>query len=173
MTAPNPESLYCVNHPQTATLLRCNKCGRPVCARCIVRTPVGYRCKDCNRSQQQVYVTAQWPDYVIAFALPALLAPLCGLLSVPLGFFVIFLAPVAGGGIAELVRLAVRRRRGRQLHWTAAGGFVAGCLPLLGYFLFLALGGGLASLTGLLWPALYIVLGAGALLARLRGISIG
>ena len=172
MTASSPEPLHCVNHPKTATWLRCNKCGRPVCSKCIVRTPVGYRCKDCTRSQQQVFETARWPDYVVAFVLPALLAPLGGVLSVPLGFFAIFLAPVAGGIIAELVRLAARGRRGRRLNLVAAGGFVAGCLPLLAYFIFLALGGG-ANLMSLVWPALYITLGVGALMARLRGISIG
>ena len=38
-----PESLTCANHPDRETLLRCNKCGKPICISCAVRTPVGYR----------------------------------------------------------------------------------------------------------------------------------
>ena len=35
---------YCANHPGVETSLRCNKCGKPICAKCAVRTPTGYRC---------------------------------------------------------------------------------------------------------------------------------
>jgi len=180
MTDANVEIIYCVNHPQTATGLRCNKCGKPVCTKCIVRTPVGYRCKDCLRSQQQVFETAVWYDYVLAAIITAPLAGIAGALIINLGFFIIFLAPVAGGLIAELVRWAVRRRRGKYLTWVAAIAFVAGCLPLLGLPLLvgiLALFSGEPSglgfsILGVLWPAFYCVLGASTVYARLRGISV-
>jgi hypothetical protein len=154
-----------------------------------VRTPVGYRCRECVRGQQQVFVTAVWSDYIIAAVIVAPLAGLAGFLATSLQFFALFLAPVVGGLLAELVRVAVRRRRGRNLNWVAAGAFVVGCLPLfLGPLLSLALGllgGGTqnagraaASIlfsVGLnsIWIGAYMVLGAGALYARLRGISVG
>jgi MFS family permease len=189
MTNLNDSMLYCANHPKTPTALRCNRCGKPVCSKCIVRTPVGYRCRECVRGQQQVFETAVASDYVITAVIVAPLACLAGFLATSLGFFVIFLAPVVGGLLAELVRAAVRRRRGRRLNWVAAGAFGVGCLPLL-------LGPLLLVLTGLLggpdqnltrmvanvlfsaglsfmWIVVYGVLGAGALYARLRGISIG
>ncbi len=180
MTDYNPPVLYCANHPQTPTALRCNKCGKPVCVKCIVRTPVGYRCKECVRGQQQIFETAVWYDYIIAAVIAAPLAGLAGFLVTSLGFFSIFLAPLAGGLIAELVRLAVRRRRSRYLHWVAVGAFVAGCIPLflmpvLAILVDLltgqrfALAGGLS----LIWIGVYAALGASTLYARLRGISIG
>ena len=189
MTDLNEPILYCANHPQTPTALRCNRCGKPICTKCIVRTPVGYRCRECVRGQQQIFETAIWSDYVITIVLVAPLAGLAGFLASSLGFFVIFLAPVVGGLLAELVRLAVRRRRGRRLNWVALGAFVLGCLPLfLRPLLVVLLGlfGGVSqnlgpSSTGflfatglsLLWPGVYLVMGAGALFARLKGISIG
>jgi hypothetical protein len=189
MTNQTDSVLYCVNHPQTPTALRCNRCGRPVCTKCIVRTPVGYRCRECVRGQQQVFVTAVWSDYVIAAVIVAPLAGLAGFLVTSLQFFAIFLAPVVGGLLAELVRVAVRRHRGRSLNWVAAGAFVAGCLPLffgplLAVFLGLLGGSGQTlgrGATGMLfsaglnfvWIGVYMVLGAGALYARLKGISIG
>ena len=42
------ETLYCIDHPQRETALRCNRCGAPVCTNCIVRTPVGFRCRACD-----------------------------------------------------------------------------------------------------------------------------
>jgi len=39
-----------------------------------VRTPVGYRCRECVRGQQQVFETAVWSDYVIAAVVVAPLA---------------------------------------------------------------------------------------------------
>ncbi len=54
--------LYCTVHPNVETALRCNRCGRPMCNRCAVRTPVGYRCRECVRGQQQVFYTAQTLD---------------------------------------------------------------------------------------------------------------
>lgn len=181
LETPVSETLYCANHPQTATQLRCNKCGKPVCTRCIVRTPVGYRCKDCMRSQQQAFETAVWYDYVIAAVIAAPLAAIATAFAGLLGFFVLFLGPVVGGVVAELIRAAVRRRRGQYLPLVAAAAFVAGAalvvaLPLLGGLLAALTGAGAGALgragLSVLWPIVFSVLGASAVYARLRGISI-
>ncbi|MEA2597233.1 MAG: hypothetical protein QOF01_3702 [Thermomicrobiales bacterium] len=37
----------CSYHPGVMTRLRCSRCGKPICPRCGVRTPVGLRCPDC------------------------------------------------------------------------------------------------------------------------------
>ena len=143
-------------------------------------TPVGYRCRECVRGQQQVFETVIWYDYLVAGALAAILGGLAGALLTRLGWFTIFLAPVAGGAIAEVVRLAVRRRRGRQVDWVAVGAYIVGCLPLFAIGLIYSLGGlagggaGQAAfgLINLLWPAVYTALAAGTFYSRLRGISI-
>src|SRR5689334_11706179 len=124
------DTLYCANHPQTATSLRCNKCNKPICTKCAVRTPVGYRCRECVRGQQQVFETAMWYDYIVAPVAAAILGGIAGAFVTVLGWFVIFLAPVAGGLIAEIVRFLVRRRRGRTLFIAAAAGYAVGCLAL-------------------------------------------
>jgi len=171
------DTLYCANHPQTETSLRCNKCNKLICTRCAVLTPVGYRCRECVRGQQQVFETAVWYDYITAPVAAAILGGILGALLLVLGWFVIFLAPVAGGLVAEIVRAIVRRRRGRNLFLVAAAGYVLGCLPLfLPVLLSLVLDTGrgftLGSLLNLLWPALYAVIATGTFFARLRGIAI-
>lgn len=181
------DTLYCANHPTVATALRCNRCGKPICTRCAVRTPVGYRCRECLRSQQQVFETVKWYDYLVA----ALVAVPIGALSAGIlgnfGFFTLFLAPMVGGVTAEVVRAAVRKRRGRYFTLAAAAAFALGCLavvalPLLAAGLLLALGGeggggGLgqmlpAVLIRGIWPLVYTVLATATLYARLRGISV-
>jgi len=62
--APTP--IYCANHPQVETSLRCNRCGKPICPKCAVSTPTGYRCRECVRGQQKVFETAEWYDYPLA-----------------------------------------------------------------------------------------------------------
>ena len=42
-------SMKCTYHPDVETNLRCSKCGKPICPRCLVETPVGARCPDCAR----------------------------------------------------------------------------------------------------------------------------
>ena len=184
MTDYNAPIVVCANHPNTPTALRCNKCGKPVCVKCIVRTPVGYRCKECVRGQQQIFETVVGSDYIIAAVIAAPLALLAGALVTSLQFFSIFLSPMVGMGIAELVRVAISRRRGRYLNWVAVGAFVAGCLPLLAMPLFWTLAGLVGGRGGapigtlfsaglsLIWIGVYLALGAGTLYARLRGIAI-
>lgn len=132
--------VYCVNHPKTETLLRCNKCGNPVCIKCVVRTPVGYRCKTCMNLQQAGYYNATLLDYVIVAVVGLIASLIGGTIALLLGgfwFIAIFYGPLAGGVIAEVIRWAIQRRRAKYI-WLVAcatvvlGAFlVAGALPLL------------------------------------------
>lgn len=133
---PAEEVMYCTVHPTVETTLRCNKCGRPMCTQCAVRTPVGYRCKECVRGQQKVYFNAKSTDMVIQAVIAAVLgsisAALIGLVSFGfLGWIIAFWAGSAAGAlIADLAHRAVGKRRGRY-SWLAVavaigvGGLVA------------------------------------------------
>ena len=106
-------ALYCANHPNRETVLRCNRCSKPICTSCAVQTPVGYRCRECVGQQQAVYFTGGAVDYVIGGAIALVLGGVASYLMTLLGawFIALILGPAVGIGIAELVRLAVRRRR--------------------------------------------------------------
>jgi hypothetical protein len=40
-------TLRCARHPNTETVLRCGRCDTPICARCMIMSPVGARCPTC------------------------------------------------------------------------------------------------------------------------------
>lgn len=179
MTSPSPAPLYCANHPNVETSLRCNRCDKPICSKCAVLTPTGYRCRECVRSQQKTFDTAQWWDLPVALVIAGVLSCAGSLLTSFLGFFTVLIAPVVGTIIAEVVRFCVQRRRSKALFKVTAAGVILGCLPLvliklLPIFMLLGsnpamAGGGLLSL---LWPVLYLILAASSAYARLSGIQI-
>jgi hypothetical protein len=160
----------CYRHPEVETGLRCNRCNRPICPRCARRTPVGFRCPDCIREQENKYYSGGSADYfiaaLIAFPLSLIAAGLFTYFLGRLGFWVIFIgifiAPAVAGFIAEAVRWGVRKRRSRYLGHVAAGSLILATvivafpvLASLNLFAFLA-------------PGIFLVLGAGTVLARLR-----
>jgi hypothetical protein len=159
------EKLYCVNHPNVETYLRCNKCGRPVCA-------------DCVRTQQRVFYADFRPAYYLVAAVVALpLALVAGWLVPSLGWYAIILGPLAGVGIVQVVRWAIRRRRGQYTWLVVCGCIAVGALPQLLLSLLSLLGpvadpanamlyvGGLMRLV---WTVVYVVAAASAAYAVLR-----
>ena len=114
------EYQVCYKHPDRKTYLRCNKCGRPICMECAVQTPTGYRCKDCVKSQQKVFDTAESKDYFIG----GIIAFVIGLAGSVLDQLIPFLpsyitAFIMGGLFGKLVctavRAAVNKRRSEKL----------------------------------------------------------
>lgn len=174
MTTPQPTTLHCANHPNRETLLRCNRCEKPICLECAVQTPTGYRCKECIRSQQKVFVTARTQDYFFAFFLAGILSFMGSLLVSFIGFFSILLAPAAGFLIAEAVRKVTGRRRSKILFQVAAGaaalGAVVNLFPVL--FMILLSGAGLGYLAGFIWPVVYALIVSTTVYANLSGIRV-
>lgn len=118
----------CYRHPSRETALRCYTCGKPICTQCAVKTPVGYSCPDCIRELRTGYYNATFLDYGIAFVVTLLLSMLASYFVGFLGFFIIFVAPVAGTIIGRITFRAVRRHRGRWLPHCVAGSVVLGAL---------------------------------------------
>ena len=173
---PSPEPvLYCYYHPKVETTLRCNNCEKPICPKCAVLTPTGYRCRDCVRVHQKVFETAQWIDYPLALGLAGILAFAGSFLASLFGFLTLFIAPIAGGIIAEVIRFITRRRRSSLLFQLAAAGTVLGSLPLLLSPLVGALAGGYgfgSIFLRLIWQAVYLILVTSTTYYRLGGIQI-
>jgi hypothetical protein len=176
-----PETLYCYIHPNRPTTLRCNRCERPICAQDAILTPTGYRCPECIRTQQKVFDTALWYDYLTAFFTAAFGSGIASWLTYLIsGFFfglgVLLLAPAAGAVIGNLVLRVIGHRRSRPLFMTAAGGIIAGALPalLIGALPILLAGGrGIGALLPLIWEVVYLFMAVPAAYTQISGLKIG
>lgn len=120
------EPVACANHPFRKTVLHCNRCGKPICTKCIVRTPVGYRCKQCIEEQQEVYSTARWYDYVSAFLASGLITGGFGLLTSFLCCFIIPAAPIIAGAVVGAAKWATANRWSHNLQWAVIAGAFSG-----------------------------------------------
>jgi len=175
-----PPKLFCYVHPNRETVLRCNRCERPICNECAVLTPTGYRCKECVRGQQKIFETAQTSDYLVSFVIAGVLGFLGSLIPSFLAFFgflIIFIAPVIGMVIAEAVRRVTHRRRAKRLFQLTASAALLGSLPLLLVNVLGAiLSGGRFNILGvglsLVWQGLYSFLVTSSLYYRLSGIRM-
>ena len=161
---------HCYRHPETETGLRCNRCNKFICPQCAQRTPVGFRCPDCIREQEDKYFTGTNVDYVIAaviaFPLSLITAFLFTFILGGFGFFTLIIAflaaPFAAGLIAEAVRWGVGKRRSRYLRHVVIACLVLGALPFLLVLLFSG------NMFGLIAPGMLIFLGSTTIAARLR-----
>jgi hypothetical protein len=167
---------YCFYHPSTETELRCNRCGKYICIRDAVRTPVGYRCRDCVHSQQDIFYNALPTDYLIAAAITLPIAYGAGLIVPRLFWLAIFVGPLVGGLISEAIQRLTKKRRGRYTWLVAVGCLVVATVLAMLPELQLLLNGRLGLITNgasnltinLIIDAIYLVLCGGTLIARLR-----
>ena len=161
--------MKCATHPEVETNLRCGKCGKPICPRCMVQTPVGARCPDCARLYKLPTYRVSTSYYLRAIGTALGMAVVCGVVwgligsVVPFFYLNLLLAPGAGYAIAEVVGLAVNRKRGRGL------ATVAGAAVVISYLVTIFLPWGLPfSLLHILLDLLAVGLGIFVAVNRLR-----
>lgn len=57
---PPAGAVACKRHPGTQTMLRCTRCGDPICPDCMRPAAVGYQCPSCAKgSRQEIHRPAQ------------------------------------------------------------------------------------------------------------------
>jgi hypothetical protein len=127
MSAP----MYCTNHPNRETLLRCAKCDRPICTECAIRHPVGLRCPECAKLRKVPTYDVPTTYYLRAFGAGLITSAVSSIVIqiLPLFFLSFFAALVAGGAIAEVISRVTRHKRGMGLQ------IVAGLCIILGFLL--------------------------------------
>jgi hypothetical protein len=131
----SPEVIFCANHPRVETSLRCNKCGKPICSKCAKLTPVGYRCPECIREREDVFFNATPADYIIAAVTGLILGGIFSFIVPWIGFFALFVAPLAGGVTGKIALKLIGRRRGRWLPMVVTFIFVIAALPAIVIYL--------------------------------------
>ena len=120
--------MKCAAHPRVETNLRCGKCGKPICPKCMVQTLVGARCPECARLYKLPTYRVSTAYYLRAAGTALGMAIVCGViwgvvnLFLPFFFLNLLLGAGVGYAIGEVVGLAVNRKRGRGLAAVAGVG---------------------------------------------------
>jgi hypothetical protein len=166
-------TLTCTFHPKVETQLRCNRCNQPICIKCVTHTPTGYRCHECIRSQQKIFVTTKWFDQVIAVAITGVISFLGSLFASNLGIYLMILIAFGTGYvIVWAVKKAINNRRSPLLKYIMSGSALLGSIiPVFGMLIRnfryygTIFGGGLYSI---LWYLAYSVILTGYVYYQLR-----
>ena len=140
----------CSFHPEVETGLACGRCGRYICPRCMVQTPVGSRCPDCARVTRHPTFDVQ-PSYYLRASLSGGVVGVVGgviwALSLGVPFLPWLVAIGVGYFVGEAVSLASNRKRGTGLAVTAGASVALAALVMLlmaGFYILLLLGVALA-----------------------------
>jgi MFS family permease len=162
--------LHCYRHPDRETYVRCGRCDQPICPKCAMQGPVGFRCRTCGTLKNDPITSFSPGQLVAGLATSIAAGAIASLISGQIGFYGIFIGFFAGGFVAEIVARTIGYKRGPVMLGILAAGIVAG--TVLGtvadtYFLF----GSIPEAEGLpmteyLWFSLrYSLLFAAAMIA--------
>lgn len=168
-------NLTCAFHPRRETRLRCNRCDKPICIQCARHTPTGYRCPECIKTQQKVFITAKWQDYIIAVLISGMFSFGGSLLATVFSFFTIFLAPLVGAGTVVVIKKLISNRRSPRLSKTITATALVASLPValiqLVRVISLLLAYGIqasSSLLSLVWVIVYSIMVTSTIYYRLH-----
>ena len=162
--------MRCATHPEIETNLSCGKCGKPICPKCMVQTPVGARCPDCAKLSKLPIYRVSTQHYLRAAGTGLGMAVVCGIiwgvidLVIPFFSLNLLLAPAAGYAIGEVVSLSANRKRGTGL------AIIAGTAVAISYLITLVLfpRGLPLGLFSILYHLLALALGIFVSVTRLR-----
>jgi hypothetical protein len=160
--------MKCAYHPDVETNLRCGKCDKPICPKCMVQTPVGARCPDCAGLYKLPTYSVSTRYYLIAAGVALGMAIVCGAAwgaiewVVPFFSISLLLSPAAGYAIGEVVSLSVNRKRGTGL------AFVGGIAVAISYAITFFFPGVIPSGFFILYHILALGLGIFVAVNRLR-----
>jgi hypothetical protein len=179
---PAAGPMRCAADPSIETYLRCGRCEKPICPRCLIQTPVGARCRDCAQLRKLPMFDVRPLDYLravggglaasvgggLALTFIQMLVPVFGMLNL------VFLAAL-GYGVGTAVALSTRRKQGTALGVLAAFAVPIGLALARGALLMVngadplvALSVGFASLIGSAWSLLGLVVAMAIAFSRAR-----
>lgn len=118
----------CSYHPNVDTEMTCNECGKPICPKEMVSTPVGYKCPDCARParSQYRYVKPKQLAFAILAGLGAALAG--GFVLWLIGFRFFLISILYGSLVGEAVRRGAGGHRGPTMVAVGIGSVIVGGL---------------------------------------------
>jgi hypothetical protein len=120
----------CSFHPDVETEMSCAECGRPICPKDMVLTPVGYKCPVCAKPKKSQYTYVKPKQLLAAIGISAVVgiggAFLIHAVLGRGGFFGFIIGYGWGMLTAEAARRGSGGHRGRELTIVAGAAIVLG-----------------------------------------------
>ena len=120
--------LYCYRHPKSETYVRCGRCDQPICPKCAVQGPVGFRCRQCGLVKNATISSFTPRQLALGIGVSFGGGALLGYLGGQIGFYSIFISFFAGAFIAEGAVRFTGLKRGPIMRAIVYGGLLAGFL---------------------------------------------
>ena len=114
-STPPRGQVPCTYHPDVQTGLRCSRCGKPICPKCSVRSPVGLRCPDCAGVRGLPTMRTGSQTLVRAGGAALLVGVLTAILWYFLPDWKFYLSLLLGFGVAESIAWVAKGKRGTDL----------------------------------------------------------
>jgi hypothetical protein len=157
------------------TTLRCSKCNRPLAVKDARRTPTGYVCPYFVKARVATLYNATPLQHVVVGLIAIPLGMAAGIAlqlasSIPfLGIIAtLFVAPIAGGAVPEIVRRIFKKTRGQYFWLAGTIGAIVGASPFVVIpFLLALLGGGFGAIWALI-PIIGLGVMVSTMIARMR-----
>ncbi|MGA7671333.1 MAG: hypothetical protein WBW04_12990 [Nitrolancea sp.] len=119
MVISDIEEKHCTYHPNVLTRLRCSKCGTPICPRCAVETPVGFRCPDCAAVRGLPTYQTSGNALAKSIGIGIVVAVAVGVLWGYFPQWEFYLSLILGFGVAEGMAWGANYKRGSDLQIAA------------------------------------------------------
>ena len=130
LSVPDEQGVwFCARHKKVKTRLRCGRCEKPICPKCVVMAPTGARCRDCASNRgSHIY---QVPPLVGALCFgAAMLAGAFGALIVSragmLAIFALLYAPAIGPLLGRMITRISGGKRGPKIAFISIAGLLLG-----------------------------------------------
>ena len=149
----------CANHPQETTFVRCGRCDKPICVRCMVDTPVGKKCRECARNRTHVSESTAG-QVAAAFLIATAVAIPAGLVLAEIPILILP-SVIYGYVVGEAALRGGRRSRSLAVQ------VVTGIAALIGAVLGFGVFGG-ASAATFVFPLVAVVIGVMTAVSRVR-----
>lgn len=118
--------LYCYRHPKNETYVRCGRCDQPICPKCAVQTPVGFKCRQCGLVKSATISSFSAQQLLLGLGASIGGGALIGFIGGQMGFFSILVGFFGGGIVAEAFVRVVGMKRGPIMSLMLYGGMIAG-----------------------------------------------
>lgn len=116
----------CSYHPDVETELTCTECGKPICPKEMVLTPVGYKCPEHARAARGQYRFVKPRQLAFAVATGAVVGVGGAFLVASIGWGGFLIGIVWGSLVSEAIRRASGGHRGGTVGAVAVGSIVLG-----------------------------------------------